>query len=198
VLLFNKDRDSFICHPALHQKKKKPLLVLQAIKRGRSIDINHPTLHFQLIRFFLNIDSMSLRPVTKQVIDLERGLLLGTSSSSSSSSSSSLSELTNLNENFLKANKTSLPHRLAVARVVMLLGGEKGRQRVIELVSPLTVTSTRAISDCEDVYDFLLNELKEKQIASRYQKECAATFPLTPSFKQEEHEDGKQENEDDV
>jgi len=141
---------------------------------------------------------MSLRPVTKQVIDLERGLLLGTSSSSSSSSSSSLSELTTLNENFLKANKNSLSHRLAVARVVMLLGGEKGRQRAIELVSPLAVTSTRAISDCEDVYDFLLNELKEKQIASRYQKECAATFPLTPSFKQEEHEDGKQENEDDV
>jgi len=156
----------------LYTRKQKPLLVLQALKRGRAIDIAHPTLHTALITFLFNIDRMELNPITKEVIDIERksSLLLGGGN-----------KLSLLNEQFLSVNGKSLIHRLSVARVIMLLDGDVGKKRALQLV--LTIDQSASISACEDVYDFLLNELKEKEVALKYQVECSSRFPLTPSFK---------------
>ncbi|KAG9460474.1 hypothetical protein GDO78_021610 [Eleutherodactylus coqui] len=86
----------------IYFRKEKFLLMLQSVKRAFAIDSNHPWLHQCLVRFFSAVsESKELNESVRTVLKQEMNRLFGETSPA------------NFNNNFLKENIGSIPHRLS-------------------------------------------------------------------------------------
>jgi len=161
----------------VYSRKSKYLLWLRALIKALSIDSErNPQLHVELMTFVHRVDSATNLPqIVKQVIDLERkdGVLSGLTRDT----------LATKNDEFLTAHsQTSLSHRIAGGRVLLLLNGkESASKRVTQLLDLKLPTKKQfSVSECLDAQSLLLD--LDTDAAQAFKSSCQQLFPLTPAF----------------
>lgn len=125
--LLGKDRiETHLMAFEIYSRRGKLLLMLQSLKRARSIDANNPTLHNCIIRFYkaleARIASKEIDESVKLVIDRERPKLFRGANSAAE-----------LNESFL-ANRASNDALYEVAKIMYQLD-EKRRDEAVKLLT---------------------------------------------------------------
>lgn len=164
----------------IYFRKEKPLLMLQSVKRAFGIDPSHPWLHECLIRFFKTVCTDNEAPdVVGAVLMQEMNRLFGETNPKS------------YNEGFLKKHSSSIPHRLAVAKMMYYLD-HSTQKKALELATALDESlSNRSIRVCTDVLEALtkgfLGECKE--IAEAYRADSHKLYPYALAFMPPGYED---------
>ena len=115
----------------IYYRKNKLLLMLQSLKRARTIDPDHPRLHSCIIKFYRNLDEKirtnDIDENVKVVIEKERQNLFKSKSSAQE-----------INELFLAANKTKVAACVEVAKCMYLLDPAK-KSEAVNLVTSVDV-----------------------------------------------------------
>ncbi|XP_075872660.1 N-alpha-acetyltransferase 15, NatA auxiliary subunit-like [Nelusetta ayraudi] len=153
----------------IYFRKEKYLLMLQSIKRALAIEPSNPWLHECLVRFFRGVnESADLAPAVRTVLKLEISRLFGESNPQS------------FNKNFLSQHSSSIPHRLAAAKMMVYLEPSSD-QMACEIATALDESLTgRSIQSCGEV----LAALRERQLgedqqraSEAYRAACRHLFP---------------------
>ncbi|XP_076628911.1 N-alpha-acetyltransferase 15/16 isoform X2 [Colletes latitarsis] len=91
----------------IYIRKGRKLLMLKSIKRAHGLDPNNPDLHSCLVRFMLHISRSPLVGAVREVVKRQTAGIYR-----------SLTPM-QLNREFLKANRNSLPHLLQAAKMMI-------------------------------------------------------------------------------
>uniref|UniRef100_A0A6Q2YI17 N(alpha)-acetyltransferase 15, NatA auxiliary subunit a n=1 Tax=Esox lucius TaxID=8010 RepID=A0A6Q2YI17_ESOLU len=153
----------------IYLRKEKYLLMLQSVKRALAIDPDHPWLHQCLVRFFKGVSEGSdLADPVRTVLKQEISRLFGDSNAGS------------YNQAFLTRHSDSIPHRVAVAKMMMHLDSTT-EARAVELATALDESlSNRSIAVLDALRNGGLGESKER--AESYRAQCHKLFPYTLAF----------------
>ncbi|CAD5115063.1 DgyrCDS4078 [Dimorphilus gyrociliatus] len=168
------DLNTHILAFEIYFRRSKPLLMLQAIKKGLSIDTCDPVLHTCVIRFLKYVASTKHdNPAVKEVLESEMASLFPNGV-----------DPVVVNNKFLENYPKSLPHLLAAAKMMFLLDtetGERARSLVIGLNSDLTSVN---IKSCTEVLKALEgDELgKCEKMYQDYKELCHEKFPFARAF----------------
>ncbi|KAM6953228.1 N-alpha-acetyltransferase 15, NatA auxiliary subunit-like [Aplochiton taeniatus] len=165
----------------IYFRKEKYLLMLQAIKRAVAMEPSHPWLHQCLVRFFKGVsDSKDLPEAVRTVVKEEISRLFGESNPQS------------FNKNYLSQHSSSIPHRVAAAKMMFYLDNSADKM-ACELATALDDSLTgRSIEICTEVLDALLDgSLGENQqkAAESYRAACHKLYPYTLAFMPPGYED---------
>lgn len=173
----------------VYYRKKKPLLMLQSLKRAHKLEPGNPELHTCFVRFLKyrleKFGSDSDSPVS-QVSNLELNKLLNTT------------DPTQLNEDFLNNHQESLPHRLQAARSMALLDSIQ-RERALSIGTSLqSHLQGRILPNVMKVLEWL--EGSEFGAScdeiSLYKRQCSEIFPHSLAFRATEPDDASIPNSD--
>uniref|UniRef100_A0A1A8C456 N(Alpha)-acetyltransferase 15, NatA auxiliary subunit n=2 Tax=Nothobranchius kadleci TaxID=1051664 RepID=A0A1A8C456_NOTKA len=149
------------------------LVIQYAVKRALAIDPDHPWLHQCLVRFFKGVsESKELPEVVRTVLKQEITRLFGDSNAKS------------FNQAYLTKHSSSIPHRLAAAKMMVYLDPSM-ETKAAELVTALDESlSNRTIQICTEILECLrsgvLGDCKEQ--AESYRAECHKLYPYTLAF----------------
>ncbi|XP_061581901.1 N-alpha-acetyltransferase 15, NatA auxiliary subunit a [Cololabis saira] len=158
----------------IYFRKEKYLLMLQAIKRAVAIEPSDPWLHQCLVRFFKGVsESADLAKPVRTVLNQEISRLFGESNPQS------------FNKNFLSQHSSSIPHRLAAAKMMVYLEPSSDKM-ACEIATALDESlSGRSIQICTEVLDGLrdghLGEAQQKS-ADAYWASCHKVYPYCLAF----------------
>jgi len=162
--------DAHLLACEVYLRKKKFLLVLQALKKATQISPNHPQVHQNKIRLFHEVSRGTVHENVQRVINFEAEHLLGKQHTN----------LRQVNDDFLEKNKHSYPHRVAVAETLLYLD-PSNKQTALNLVLDTSGTGcTHQL--CAQVYETLKNLFNDSNAAEEYKAKCHKLFPLTPFF----------------
>eukprot|EP00794_Sanderia_malayensis_P006947 gene6947-7727_t len=176
--LLAKDRiETHLMAFEIYDRKKKPLLMLQSIKRAFSLDPKHPQLHECIIRFAKTIaDSKdSYQPIVNAV--LEKGV----------PSYVPCKDLDNFNQEFLKEHHSSLICKIHVAKMMYYLDNakkEEAAQLIMEMSDDL---EDRTLENCIFAYQSLENgSIGDcSSVLPQFKEACHNLFPMATVFQAE-------------
>jgi tetratricopeptide (TPR) repeat protein len=157
----------------IYSRKGKLLLMLQSIKRGVLADRANPRFHICIVHFLQYVQELGeVREPAKTVIDQEmKNIYQGKTA-------------LQLNEEFIAANKDSVEHRLAGARMMYKL--DKSRQEEATQLAISLDPQLRGITipNCIEVLECLCREDlgANEQTATDYQSQCHKLFPFATAF----------------
>lgn len=173
---FTSDRiETHVSAYEIYSRKGKPLLMLQALKRGCQINKDHPQIHVCKIRFLLTMNkkgevSESVQKVLKQEMDK---LYFG-------------KDAKTLNSEFMDRNNNSILHRLAGARIMYELDPTpEVQKKSLEIATSLSESYTGITRlNCIEVLEAICRGDFGScvSVAQDYQTKCHRLFPLCPSF----------------
>ncbi|TRY74013.1 hypothetical protein TCAL_06697 [Tigriopus californicus] len=167
----------------IYFRKRKPLLMLQSIKRALNTPNtppNDPQLHSCVIRFqkFVDENRQSFPAPVSQVLDRETQSIFADKSA------------VQRNRDFLSANDQSLNHVAVGAEMSVVLDGSEASQKAaLKLIGELERFKTGVdIKTCSDIF----HKLEEGVYGSvgvagldGFRQSCAQQFPLTILFNPE-------------
>ncbi|MBN3278343.1 NAA15 acetyltransferase, partial [Polyodon spathula] len=157
----------------IYFRKEKFLLMLQSVKRAFTIDPHHPWLHQCLVRFFKAVsENKDLPESVLTVLKQEMRRLFGETCPKS------------FNEAFLKKHSTSIPHRVAAAKMMYYLDSST-EKKAIELATALDESlNNRSVVISTDVLEGLCNGSlgDNKETAELYRADCHRMYPHTLAF----------------
>ncbi|XP_037317311.2 N-alpha-acetyltransferase 15, NatA auxiliary subunit-like [Pungitius pungitius] len=158
----------------IYFRKEKYLLMLQSIKRAVTIEPSNPWLHQCLVRFFKRVhESADLPESVRKVLKQEISRLFGESNPQS------------FNKNYLSQHSSSIPHRLAAAKMMVYLEPLSDKM-ACEIATALDESlSGRSLQICTEVLEALhdgkLGEGQEKA-AEAYRIACHKMYPYSLAF----------------
>ncbi|GAA6085083.1 N-alpha-acetyltransferase 15, NatA auxiliary subunit a, partial [Tachysurus ichikawai] len=158
----------------IYFRKEKYLLMLQSVKRAYALDPDHPWLHQCLIRFFKGVaDSKSLPQPVHVVLKREITRLFGESDPKT------------YNKNFLSKHSSSIPHRLAGAKMMVYLD-PSSESTAAELATSLDESHTgRTIKTCTEVLQALKDGSlgsEQQNVLESYRASCHTIYPYCLAF----------------
>ncbi|KAG8003781.1 N-alpha-acetyltransferase 15 [Nibea albiflora] len=158
----------------IYFRKEKYLLMLQSVKRAVAIEPSNPWLHQCLVRFFKGVsESADLAEAVRTVLKQEISRLFGESNPQS------------FNKNYLSQHSSSIPHRLAAAKMMVYLEPSSDKM-ACEIATALDESlSGRSIQICTEVLEALrdgqLGEGQQKA-AEAYRATCHKIYPYSLAF----------------
>ncbi|TMS17115.1 N-alpha-acetyltransferase 15, NatA auxiliary subunit [Larimichthys crocea] len=158
----------------IYFRKEKYLLMLQSVKRAVAIEPSNPWLHQCLVRFFKGVsESADLAEAVRTVLKQEISRLFGESNPQS------------FNKNYLSQHSSSIPHRLAAAKMIVYLEPSSDKM-ACEIATALDESlSGRSIQICTEVLEALrggqLGEAQQKA-AEAYRATCHKIYPYSLAF----------------
>ncbi|CAH1399784.1 unnamed protein product [Nezara viridula] len=161
----------------IYYRKGKSLLMLQAIKRGYSIDPDHPLFHEMIVRFTLLVHKAKSEGILKfplsEVVDRQMEPIWKGRTPKE------------INDDFLKRHQFSLPGLVQAARCLYLIDNSK-QSEAYELCTSLDDSIQDVnVEECSRVANYmkygLLGHIKKEEIDS-YLKKCHEKFPLASVF----------------
>lgn len=142
----------------IYYRKNKLLLMLQALKRARRIDPDHPQMYSCLVRYYEVLERVgpTIDPNVKTVIDNERkNLFHGLS-------------VQQLTDNFLKKHTGSIGHILEAAKWIFANKKPDGKNEAIKLITmvdvntiKLEVSKMKCAGICSKFIYFVLTSRKQ-------------------------------------
>ncbi|MCJ8733750.1 hypothetical protein PDJAM_G00227270 [Pangasius djambal] len=158
----------------IYFRKEKYLLMLQSVKRAYTLDPDHPWLHQCLIRFFRGVaESKSLPQPVHTVLKQEITRLFGESDPQT------------YNKNFLRKHSSSIPHRLAGAKMMVYLD-PSSESTAAELATSLDKSLTgRTIKTCTEVLQALKDGSlgsEQQKVLESYRASCHGLYPYCLAF----------------
>ncbi|KAK2165073.1 hypothetical protein LSH36_55g06042 [Paralvinella palmiformis] len=169
--LVKLDPSQSVCRSVIFTERK-PLLVLQAIKRGNNVDPNHPLFHQCAVKFLKSVqEDQKLSGTVSEVLKQSISALYGDR------------DAIILNNEFLKKNSKSLPHSFSGAKMMYFLDPST-KDKAITLATTLSDLEGISLENVQNVYESLKNGefgLCEKQLAS-YRPQCQKLFPYATVF----------------
>lgn len=150
----------------------RTLLMLRSIKRAHRLDANNPDLHTCLVRFLLHINKSPLEGAVGEVVKRQTAdIFSGTKAAQ-------------LNAEYLKRNRNSLPHLLQGARMLYVLD-PSAQTKALSLVTGLGELEGVTLQNCTKVLEALHNGdfgHCDDTIAD-YMVKCHARFPFSTAFR---------------
>ncbi|TRY87613.1 hypothetical protein DNTS_005998 [Danionella cerebrum] len=148
----------------IYFRKEKFLLMLQSVKRAYAIAPDHPWLHQCLVRFFKGVsESKELSETVSMVLKQEISRLFGESNAKS------------FNQAFLSKHSSSIPHRLAVAKMMYYLDASTQKKAV-----ELAIALDESLNNRSVQHNPHFGEAKDT--AGMYRAECHKIYPYTLAF----------------
>ncbi|CAK9804652.1 N-alpha-acetyltransferase 15, NatA auxiliary subunit [Anthophora plagiata] len=156
----------------IYIRKSRTLLMLKSIKRAHDLDPNNPDLHTCLVRFMLHTSRTPLEGPVGEVVKLQT---VGIYSAPTA---------TQLNAEFLKKNRKSLPHLLQGARMLYLLD-PSAQSKALSLITGIDDLEGVILQNCTKVLESLRNGdfgHCETTITD-YMVKCHKHFPYATAFR---------------
>ncbi|KAL7886236.1 hypothetical protein AOLI_G00065310 [Acnodon oligacanthus] len=158
----------------IYLRKEKYLLMLQSVKRAYEMNPDHPWLHQCLIRFFKGVaDNKGLPQPVQTVLKQEITRLFGESDPKS------------YNKNFLSKHASSIPHRLAAAKMMVYLDPST-ESMAAELATSLDESlAGRTLQVCSEVLQALRDGslgLEQQKVVESYRASCHGLYPYCLAF----------------
>ncbi|KAL7863571.1 hypothetical protein SRHO_G00125550 [Serrasalmus rhombeus] len=158
----------------IYLRKEKYLLMLQSVKRAYEMNPDHPWLHQCLIRFFKGVaDNKGLPQPVQTVLKQEITRLFGESDPKS------------YNKNFLSKHASSIPHRLAAAKMMVYLDPST-ESMAAELATSLDESLTgRTLQVCSEVLQALRDGSlgsEQQKVVESYRASCHGLYPYCLAF----------------
>ncbi|XP_033327720.1 N-alpha-acetyltransferase 15/16 isoform X1 [Megalopta genalis] len=162
----------------IYIRKGRTLLMLKSIKRAHGLDPNNPELHTCLVRFILHTSRSPLEGAVGEVVHHQTSGIYGNSTAGQ------------LNAEFLKRNRTSLPHLLQGAKMMYVLDPLAQMKALIQVTSidnlegvtiPICTKVLEALragdfGDCENtIADYVTKCHKRFPYATAFWPETKAT-----------------------
>uniref|UniRef100_A0A8D8ZZN1 N-alpha-acetyltransferase 15, NatA auxiliary subunit n=1 Tax=Cacopsylla melanoneura TaxID=428564 RepID=A0A8D8ZZN1_9HEMI len=178
--VLGKDRiETHLMAFEIYFRRKKPLLMLQSIKRAWGLDPTHPTLHTCLIRLAMFLDQMKgaaedAHPAVWEVLNAGLAPIMGSRPA------------LELNAAHLKENGNHLPALFCGYKMLYLLDPSKQSEcisNVTRLDQNLTGVS---LTTCTEIFESLKSGIfgtVSEDVLDSYSKECSIRFPLATIFK---------------
>eukprot|EP00731_Ephydatia_muelleri_P031037 Em0022g551a len=157
----------------VHSRRKKFLLMLQALKRSHSISPDHPQFHVQLVDFMASFVQQDLAGPVGQVIKETLPQLTGSLDSKE------------LNETFLEKHSDSLPHLIAGAQVMYRLSPELKDKAVAIATNLSDGLKGRTLKSCIEVQELLRSGFLGdcSSVIEDYQHKCQKLYPMATAFR---------------
>ncbi|TKS71979.1 N-alpha-acetyltransferase 15 [Collichthys lucidus] len=158
----------------IYFRKEKYLLMLQSVKRAVAIEPSNPWLHQCLVRFFKGVSECAdLAEAVRTVLKQEISRLFGESNPQS------------FNKNYLSQHSSSIPHRLAAAKMMVYLEPSSDKM-ACEIATALDESlSGKSIQICTEVLEALrggqLGDAQQKA-AEAYRVTCHKIYPYSLAF----------------
>lgn len=163
----------------VYLRKRKPLLMVQSVKRALKVDANHPELHSCLIRLFRFLDEGKL--LSDAVSNAAVAAVLQTESQTLFNNM----DASQLNKQFLEHKANSLPHRLQGAKLMYVL--DPSREE--EAVSIVTDLKNEMEGVTPEVSSKILKALRDgefgekgRQSVDLFKSACNLRFPFATDF----------------
>lgn len=160
-------------------RRKKFLVALKAVNKGRKLAPLHPGVHLITVKFLLNAAQVT-NPLVKQVIDEEQVSILNGQT------------LANFNSAFLQSNSKSLSARHAFTVCAILLDPSKKEEYLRNLCADLSDVGFFPLKECIEIHKYLLQESATPALS--YFEKCKERFPMATYFsppKNEEEEESE-------
>lgn len=159
----------------IYIRKDRTLLMLRSIKRAHRLDPNNPVLHTCLVRFLLHTDRVSLEGALEEVVSRQTADIFADSTA------------VQLNAEYLKKNRNSLPHLLQGARMLYLLK-PLVQAKALSLVTNIEELEGVTLKNCTMVLESMQNGdfgYCDSTIAEFISK-CHKRFPYATAFRPQE------------
>ncbi|CAD1469490.1 unnamed protein product, partial [Heterotrigona itama] len=159
----------------IYIRKGRTLLMLRSIKRAHGLNPNNPDLHTCLVRFMLYINRSPLDGPVGEVVKRQTAGIYSTSTA------------TQLNAEFLKKNRNSLPHLLQGAKILYVLD-PSAQTKALSLVTSIDDLEGVTLQNCTKVLESLRNGdfgHCDSTIAD-YMTKCHKYFPYATAFRPSE------------
>ncbi|XP_053975392.1 N-alpha-acetyltransferase 15, NatA auxiliary subunit isoform X2 [Hylaeus anthracinus] len=156
----------------IYIRKGRTLLMLKSIKRAHGLDPNNPYLHTCLVRFMLHTFQSPLEWAVSEVVKRQTSGIY-----------TSLTPM-QLNREFLKANRNSLPHLLQAARMMYVID-PSDQGTALYLISNFDLESV-TLQTCTEVLESLRNGDLGPPIPNLIDKfvvRCHKRFPYATAFR---------------
>ncbi|XP_076665580.1 N-alpha-acetyltransferase 15/16 isoform X2 [Andrena cerasifolii] len=156
----------------IYIRKGRTLLMLKSIKRAHGLDPNNPDLHTCLVRFMLHTGRSPLEGPVGEVVKRQTAGIYSSSTASQ------------LNVEFLKKNRSSLPHLLQAARMWYVLE-PSAQSKALSLVTGIDDLEGVTLPNCTKVLESLRNGdfgHCDSTIAD-YVTKCHKRFPYATAFR---------------
>jgi peptide alpha-N-acetyltransferase len=170
------------------------LLALRCLKRAAALDAQHAGLHFALCRLWravLNTPADALPPVVRHVLSSELAALLSQSLGAAAPATppATLENMASLGEHNLQyhaAHPASLPHTLAVARVINLLEPTQTAAFLQDhLITIHPAPSVHSLKEMTEAYLALRSpaDLNQPQLLANLCVKAHELYPYAPLFR---------------
>uniref|UniRef100_A0A0K8SFC9 N-alpha-acetyltransferase 15, NatA auxiliary subunit n=1 Tax=Lygus hesperus TaxID=30085 RepID=A0A0K8SFC9_LYGHE len=160
----------------IYTRRKRPLLMLQSVKRAFETDQKHPLVHEALIRFCRELEGWKKERTFAEpvftVIDKVMAPILGSKNP------------LQLNQEYLKEHKDDLAGTLHAARVMCMMDKSKQSEAIKVAIRLDKGLKSRDINTCSSVLAALLNGDfgDAKETAETYRVNCHKLFPQALAF----------------
>jgi flagellar motor protein MotB len=163
---------------SLYVRKQRFLLALKHVSRALKLDASHPDTHVALSEFLLAVRAPGV------IEALHPAVQAALQAAISSPAFGAGAAVPQLNDAFLTANSTSLPARVAVARVWLLLDPVANLPRAQSIVAqPVTAAERLTRLQATDALTFLTEQLRAPAEAVQTFKQAALVrFPYAVAF----------------
>jgi len=146
--------------------------MLRSIKRAHRLDMNNPDLHTCLVRFLLHTSKSPLEGAVGEVVKRQTAGIF------------SSTKAAQVNAEYLKKNRNSLPHLLQGARMLYVLD-PSAQMKALSLVTSIEELEGMTLQNCTKVLDALRNGdfgHCDDTIAD-YMTKCHVRFPFATAFR---------------
>lgn len=161
--------------------------MLRSIKRAHRLDANNPDLHTCLVRFLLHTSGSPLDgPVGEVVKRQTAGIFFGP-------------KAVQMNAEYLKKNRNSLPHLLQGARMLYVLD-PSAQPKALSLVTSIEELEGVTLKNCTKVLEALRNgDFGDcNATIADYMAKCHEQFPFATAFRPPEPKANHQEKENSI
>ncbi|XP_076767134.1 N-alpha-acetyltransferase 15/16 isoform X1 [Xylocopa sonorina] len=156
----------------IYIRKGRTLLMLKSIKRAHDLNPNNPDLHMCLVRFMLYTNRSPFEGPVGEVVKRQTAGIYSTLTA------------TQLNSEFLKRNRNSLPHLLQGARMLYILD-PSAQSKALSLITNIEDLEGVTIFNCTKVLEALRDGdfgHCDSTIAD-YMAKCHKQFPYATAFR---------------
>jgi len=152
----------------VYARKQKILLMLRAVKKAKAIAPGGAVVHRMLIRFLKALETFTVDPKVKQVVEAELEALVGSNRDPAA-----------INAAFLAANGGSLPHVAAAAEMSVVLDSAAQASAVKALLAVNLDTLTGVeLEGCMAVGRCIDGTFKDAAAFAQWKELCLKRFPL--------------------
>ncbi|XP_032687524.1 N-alpha-acetyltransferase 15, NatA auxiliary subunit [Odontomachus brunneus] len=171
----------------IYIRKGRTLLMLRSIKRAHRLDANNPDLHTCLVRFLLHTSGSPLEGSVGEVVKRQTAGIF------------SSPKAVQLNAEYLKKNRNSLPHLLQGARMLYVLD-PSAQPKALSLVTSIEELEGVTLKNCTKVLEALRNgDFGDcNATIADYMAKCHERFPFATAFRPPEPKANHQEKENSI